>query len=247
MSASQRKGAASISAVDDGLKAALESGTASSKTLSEILAIDLSKVIENVFGQRIVFPDPLPGIVGRMKICGDWVQANGFTGKAEVHESDIVRGFAAYAVAAENSTIPGSLHSIKRLAADEHFGVREWAWLALRPQVASQVDQSLEFLSTWSLESDENLRRFASEITRPRGVWCSHLGELKSAPQRGLSVLEPLKSDPSKYVRDSVANWLNDAGKTQPGWVLKVCQRWSKESPTTETEYIVKRATRNLK
>ena len=41
----------------------------------------------------------------------------------------------------------------------------------------------------------------------------------------GLPILEPLKSDYSKYVRNSVGNWLNDASKTQSGFVRKLCRR----------------------
>ena len=52
------------------------------------------------------------------------------------------------------------------------------------------------------------------------------------------------KSDYSKYVRNSVGNWLNDASKTQSGFVRKLCRRW--ESETKETKYIVKKALRTV-
>ena len=46
------------------------------------------------------------------------------------------------------------------------------------------------------------------------------------------------------YVRYSVGNWLNDASKTQSGFVRKLCRRW--ESETKETKYIVKKALRTV-
>jgi 3-methyladenine DNA glycosylase AlkC len=61
-----------------------------------------------------------------------------------------------------------------------------------------------------------------------------------------MRILEPLKSDEAKYVQDSVGNWLNDASKTRPDFVLDVCARWEKESPTKATKYITQKAKRTL-
>lgn len=124
--------------------------------------------------------------------------------------------------------------------------MREIAWMAVRPAVESDLDEAITILSEWVKDADANVRRFASEVTRPRGVWCKHIERLKAEPQLGLAILEPLKSDGEKYVRDSVANWLNDSAKTQPEFVKDICSKWSEESKTKETAYIIKKATRSI-
>jgi 3-methyladenine DNA glycosylase AlkC len=78
-------------------------------------------------------------------------------------------------------------------------------------------------------------------------VWCAPLAALKAEPWRAVTLLQPLRADPSLYVRNSVANWLNDASRTQPAWVEDLCARWSRESATPETGYIVRRALRTLR
>jgi 3-methyladenine DNA glycosylase AlkC len=163
------------------------------------------------------------------------------------HPSDIVRCWAIYTIAKNKAlTTRQILEQIKPFAADKHFGVREIAWLAIRQTIIKNLDESLKILVAWTANKDENIRRFASEATRPRGVWCEHIEVLKQKPAVGLVIIEPLKSDPAKYVQDSVGNWLNDASKTQPAFVIAICKKWGKESKTKETDYIIKRALRTI-
>lgn len=116
----------------------------------------------------------------------------------------------------------------------------------VRPFVAAELEQGLALLQAWVADSDPNVRRFAVEGTRPRGVWCAHIAALKERPELGLPLLEPVRADPSRYVQLSVANWLNDAGKSRPDWVEALCARWERESPAKETKWIVNRALRTL-
>jgi 3-methyladenine DNA glycosylase AlkC len=126
------------------------------------------------------------------------------------------------------------------------LGVREIAWMAVRAEISKNLNESISIFSKWILDKNENVRRFAIEATRPRGVWCEHIEALKNNPALALPILEPLKSDHSKYVQNSVANWLNDASKTQPEFVIDICKKWQKESNTKETDYIVKKALRTI-
>jgi len=164
------------------------------------------------------------------------------------HNSDIIREWAA-CVVGYRVDIPFAekLSWIRPMADDPNAGLREIAWMALRNDVASNPRDSVQELLAWTTETSERLRRFTSELTRPCGVWCAHIPVLKSHPKIGLPILEPLRNDTSKYVRDSVANWLNDASKSNPDFVIKLTNRWHKESPTQNTEAIIKRALRTLR
>jgi 3-methyladenine DNA glycosylase AlkC len=232
----------------------LNDGTLEAATLAEGLVVDFSALLRAVAPELpaalrdTVRPDD--GITARMRAAGEALFAHyGLDGLPRFagHSSDTVRGWGAYLVAAAPGlTLARRLKHVRPLADDPHFGVREWAWLAVRGAVAAEVVTAVRLLTPWATNPSANVRRFASEVTRPRGVWCPHIERLKAEPDLGLPLLEPLRSDPSKYVRDSVANWLNDAGKTRPEWVRQVCSRWQQESPTPETRHLATRATRNL-
>jgi 3-methyladenine DNA glycosylase AlkC len=236
-----RKGSTSTKTVPAEVKRDLERGAIASKTLSEGLVIDFGVLAANI-GLDIA-PIKATGVVQRMKEVGGqmtnwaaWVN----------HPSDTVRGWAAYGLACASMPFAKKLNSIKPLAADPHFGVREWAWLAMREHIIVNLPVALSALPSWTKSRDPNLRRFASEATRPRGVWCAHIDVLKKDPSQALAILLPLRADESKYVRDSVGNWLNDAAKTSPVWVKQLTKQWLVQSPCAETAYIVKRGVRSM-
>ncbi|QDT66469.1 DNA alkylation repair protein [Calycomorphotria hydatis] len=245
------KGARSMGEIPPAVLRELNAGTRETRNLVEGLAVDFTKLLRNVAPEVKIKFDSKAGVTKKMALVGGALhEAYGLEGyeRFRAHPSDTVRGWSAFTLATdEQLTLKQRIDRIKPLADDSHFGVREWAWLAIRPWLASQLDESILRLSKWTSRKSENLRRFACEALRPRGVWCAHITELKQEPQRAMAILEPLKSDPSKYVQDSVANWLNDAGKSQPGWVRKTCARWLEESDSAATERICKRALRNLR
>lgn len=239
-----RKGASSRAQVGPDLLAALNAGTEQTRTLSEMLVMDLAALLENAVPD--VDASPLravadQGITKRMEVAGRLVLP--CWRDLQDHASDTVRGWAAYAIAAEPGLdLAQRLDLLRPLADDAHFGVREWAWLALRPHVVADPLGALALLAPWTAEASANLRRFASETTRPRGVWCAHIRALRDDPVPGLAVLEPLRGDPHRYVQDSVANWLNDAAKDHPDWVREVVEGWQ----GTASPYLLKRAARSL-
>lgn len=159
--------------------------------------------------------------------------------------SDTARGWAAFAVPLSGGSLAEQLLLAQRFASDEHFAVREWAWLGVRPTVAVDPLSAIEHLRPLTANRSPHLRRFACEVLRPRGVWSVHIGLLKVNPEAALPVVEPLVVDADRYVRDSVANWLNDASKHQPDWVAKQCMHWSSQHGA-KVAYVVRRATRSL-
>lgn len=261
----QRKGARSISEIPTEILERLNSGEIQTANLTEWLAVNQEILLANVLAQinKSEFLEQILAHIKSLKnksansvskTIGAELFKIASVDKSEqilkalsTHRSDTVRCWAAYMTACDESLdISATLNAIKPFAADSHFGVREIAWLCVRGKVISNLDESIEILSKFALDEDANIRRFSSEATRPRGVWCEHISALKAQPWRALAILEPLKSDSSKYVQDSVANWLNDASKTQAEFVREICARWSEQSKSKQTAYIVKRALRTL-
>ncbi|MDO4695845.1 DNA alkylation repair protein [Porphyromonas sp.] len=260
----QRKGARRISDVPHDILERLNRGEIATANLTEGLAIDQCYLLRHVLMQlgRESYIAPVMEALSELKkrTFNTFNQAIGETLHAlasanddddlwslmSEHPSDTIRCWVVYMLAAREQKIEDNLSDVKRFAADEHFGVREISWLAMRGRIVAALDRSIEILMQWAKDEDENIRRFASEAIRPRGVWCEHIGELKLFPEKALGILELLRSDPSKYVRDSVGNWLNDASKSRPDFVVEVTDRWLEESPTAETHYIVRRALRTI-
>ena len=252
-----RKGATRAADIPVDLLQALSQGGIQSATLAECLALDQRVLVRAVFpglsepALQAVDAACALGVLKRMSGIGavllDELGADGIA-QCQAHAADTVRGWACFMIGAQPGLdLPARLAAIRPLADDGHFGVREWAWMAVRPHLAHELEAGIGHLMPWTAAPSERLRRFASEALRPRGVWCAHIAALKQAPALALPILSPLRADPSAYVQDSVANWLNDAAKDQPGWVRELCAQWLAGPSADATRRICQRAQRNLK
>lgn len=263
-----RKGANKVSNIPSEVVNLLNTGEIESVNLTEWLAVnhiillqnvlpevglqnyteEISNAVNNLKEKKIM--KVIPAIVGKLlEILSEKnnkARSTHFISLA-THKSDSVRCWTAYIIGLNhNLSIAEKLEQIKPFAADKHFGVREIAWMAVRESIIQKLTESIAILEKWTIEDDENIRRFAIESTRPRGVWCKHITQLKQNLDLALPLLEHVKSDPKKYVQDSVGNWLNDASKSNPQWVTVICEEWLKTSDTKETKRIVAKAKRTI-
>lgn len=243
------------------LLAQLNRGELEAITLVEGLAIDQSQLLTHVARELLPAPPPAPDLVGlgileRMRtIAGHWRawadsdrRGDAVLAQLAAHRSDTVRGWACLAVVDDDRLdLQERLRRARRFAADPHMGVREWAWMAARSAIAAQLPAAIGALQHWVEDPDPSVRRFAIEATRPRGVWTKQIKALVDDPELGRPLLEPLRAESERYPATSVANWINDAAKSQPSWAKRLIARWRKESPTKATAWIAGRALRSLK
>jgi len=233
----------------------LDTGLVASTHLAECLAVDFATLLQTA----AALPDAAvqrmrdaanKGITQRMALAATLLReaGQGDVTHWQSHPSDTVRGWACYLIGSDATLgLSEKLQAMQPLADDAHFGVREWAWLAVRGDLVAAPLQSLTLLLPWTSAASPYLRRFACEALRPRGVWATHIALFKQQPQHALPLLEALANDPERYVQDSVGNWLNDASKTQPEWMRDLCARWQREHSSAANAYIRKRAQRSLR
>ena len=254
----RRRGASRIADIPPAVLDALNRGETETVTLVEWLAIDMPTLLGQALADvGVDAPRALAraeavrgeGVTRRLRAIGAALHEEVPTARDALarHRADMVRAFAAYMLAADTEPdLAARLERTRPFAADPNGAVREVAWESFRPYLAEELERGIQLLEPWVVDADPNVRRFAVEGTRPRGVWTRHIDDLKREPERGSSLLEPVRSDESRYVQNAVANWLNDASKSRPDWVRATADRWRRESPTPETAYIVRRGLRTL-
>lgn len=239
----------------------LNEGKIATVNLTEWLAIDqrilLETFLRNV-GQLEWLADMEAALQGQKKpsannnaktiglAFGQLLKQESLNHLMKGHASDVVRCWYCWASSIQQDETAKLLAAMKPFAADPHFGIREVVIFASKERLALDLPTAIPILAQWTLEQDENVRRYAVEVLRPIGVWTKKIAAFQEDPTLGLPVLTPLKADPSKYVQNAVANWLNDASKSQAEWVKALCEDWSASSNEKATSYIIKRALRTI-
>ncbi len=247
------------------VRARLSKGEIETVNLMEWLAADMSQLAATV-AKEVTHPPlrrAIAGagravrghtILGRLKEFGLAIASSNLDysephfRQLSTHRSDLVRQWACYAVNVPRLQVGVGDYFERTLtfAADSNMTVREAAWMAFRPHLQLSMIEGLGLLTGLASSPNENLRRFAVEVSRPRSVWGAHLDDLKRNPDLARGLLDRVKGDGSRYVQLAVGNWLNDASKTRPDWVMGVTSDWL-SAGDLNTRKIVKRGLRTLR
>ncbi len=256
-----RKGPRSLKDLNPEVLVYLNRGQIETKNLMEWLAVDQLKLLKLVLidikkedwyinFETAINAQKKPTANSNTKVIGEVLatltENRSVYDKLKTHTSDLVRCWSCWAQSMHCNTIEKLLGEMQMYAADTHFGVREVVIFATKESIIEDLDKAINILKKWTVNSDANIRRYAIEVLRPIGVWTKKITVFQEKPEKAMHILDQLKSDESKYVKDAVGNWLNDASKSKPEWVKNLCENWEKNAPTKATTYIIKRGMRTI-
>lgn len=123
----------------------------------------------------------------------------------------------------------------KRLSAECH----------LRALIEQDFDRAMAELHKWTGDPSPHVRRLVSEGTRPRLPMAGRIRRFQEDPRPVIELLEKLKSDPSDYVRRSVANNMNDISKDNPEIAIATLKKWH-SLPDEYARGVARHASRTL-
>jgi 3-methyladenine DNA glycosylase AlkC len=103
---------------------------------------------------------------------------------------------------------------------------------------------TLRRLHAWVGHTSLHVRRLVAEGSRPRLPWASHFERFKDDPKDLIPLLEALRSDPTPYVRLSVANCVGDILKDNREFALDLLEAWLADSQEPNLRWIIGRALR---
>lgn len=117
---------------------------------------------------------------------------------------------------------------------------------AIRLLLRSDLVRALTVIGTeWIHSDDVDVRRLATEGTRPFLPWATQVPAILARPDSTVPILDALYRDASEYVRRSVANHLNDISRNHPDLAVATATRWL-SAPDANTTRLVTRALRTL-
>lgn len=115
---------------------------------------------------------------------------------------------------------------------------------AVRPFIIKYKSRMITEMEKWSRNPNPDVRRLASEGSRPRLPWAMAIPFLKTDPSPILPILYNLRNDPSEMVRRSVANNLNDIAKDHPDLIVEIAGQW--KGIGKDTDAVIKHGSRTL-
>lgn len=117
---------------------------------------------------------------------------------------------------------------------------------AIRALLRHDLDRALTIIgSQWVTSDDVDVRRLASEGTRPYLPWATRVPAIVSTPDSTVPILSALYRDESEYVRRSVANHLNDISRDSAEVAVSTARSWL-DDPDDNTERLVRHGMRTL-
>jgi 3-methyladenine DNA glycosylase AlkC len=119
------------------------------------------------------------------------------------------------------------------------------AEFALRTLLRHDLDRALTIIARWTHSADHDVRRLATEGTRPYLPWSIRVPPILARPGVTVPLLDALYRDDSEYVRRSVANHLNDLSRDHPDLVVDTARRWL-TAPGPHTPQLVHHGLRTL-
>ncbi|MEM6694307.1 MAG: DNA alkylation repair protein [Pseudomonadota bacterium] len=123
---------------------------------------------------------------------------------------------------------------------------RNTAEYAIRPFLERHPRETMARIHQWVRHPSSHVRRLASEGVRPRLPWARHLPAFIDDPEPVIAVATALRSDPSPYVRKSVANLINDISKDHAARVIDLVGHWQADA-SPGTKWIIRHGTRTLR
>jgi hypothetical protein len=222
-------GARRLADVTTELRVQIESGDANTATHIEQMAVSFSALmaaVEPDLADVAVVLDDLPFIQRYRRAGALLLEKYGEAAYAHwprADRNDIYRGWQAFAIAAAGLDVGNAFAAAIPFAADPHFGVREWAWLAVRDHVVAEPAEAVCVATRLSQEATAGgfHVRFAVEATRPRSVWGRHVLLYKREPELGENLLRVALGRPEQYPATAAVNWIADAASTRPDWARK--------------------------